>query len=368
MLLGGTRQGAVPPAQKGTTVRLLSPVRTLTATATAVILGLGLAACGTDQEPSGASGSQGASSAAFPVSIEHKYGTTEIKAEPKRVVVVGLVEQDALLALGVVPVATTEWFGGHPGAVWPWATDELGSAAKPEVLTNTDGIKFEKVAALRPDLIVGLYSNLSAEDYATLSKIAPTLAQPKDTIDYGVSWQQATRIVGTAVGRKEQAEKVVADVEAKFAAAKAANPKFAGATALVATQWEGYYVYGAQDPRGRLLQDLGFKMPEGLDAITGKEFGKSISRERTDLLDTDVMIWLVDKHDADKAKIHADPLYAKLDVKTQAREVFLENGELLGGATSFITPLSLPLLLDGLVPQLAAAVDGDPATEVKRAQ
>jgi hypothetical protein len=31
--------------------------------------------------------------------------------------VVGLLEQDALLALGVVPVATTEWFGEHPGAV-----------------------------------------------------------------------------------------------------------------------------------------------------------------------------------------------------------------------------------------------------------
>ena len=36
----------------------------------------------------------------------------------------------------------------------------------------------------------------------------------------------------------------------------------------------------------------------------------------------------------------------------------------LGGATSFVSVLSLPYLLDGLVPMLAAAVDGDPATEV----
>lgn len=347
-------------------MRLLTHARTLAAAATAVALSFGLAACGTDEEPSGTSG-QGATSAAFPVSVEHKYGTAEIKAEPKRVVVVGLTEQDALLALGVVPVATTEWFGGHAGAIWPWAQDELGSAAKPEVLNNTDGIKFEKVAALRPDLILGIYSNLTAEDYATLSKIAPTVAQPKDVIDYGVSWQQATRMVGAAVGRKDQAEKVVADVEAKIAAAKAANPKFAGATALVAAPWEGYYVYSAQDPRGRLMQDLGFKLPDGLDAITGKEFGASISRERTDLLDTSVLIWLVEDYAKDKAKIHADPLYGKLKVKTEGRDVYLENGELLGGATSYITPLSLPFLLDGLLPQLAAAVDGDPATEVVRA-
>ncbi len=65
--------------------------------------------------------------------------------------------------------------------------------------------------------------------------------------------------------------------------------------------------------------------------------------------------------------MHADPLYAKLPVKTEGRDIFLEDEELLGGATSFISPLSLPFLLDGLVPQLAAAVDGNPSTEVVRA-
>ena len=44
------------------------------------------------------------------------------------------------------------------------------------------------------------------------------------------------------------------------------------------------------------------------------------------------------------------------------RDVFLpENGELYE-ATSFISVLSIPLLVDELVPKLAAAADGDPAT------
>jgi iron complex transport system substrate-binding protein len=301
------------------------------------------------------------------VSITHKFGTAEIKAEPKRVLVAGLVEQDSLLALGVVPVATTEWFGKHPGAIWPWAQDELGAAAEPVVLTNTDGYQFEKIAAQRPDLIIAIYSGLTQQDYDTLSKIAPTVAQPAGGIDYGVSWQEVTRTVGTAVGRKDQAEKLVGEVEGKLTAAKAAHPEFATSTALMATLYEGYYVYGSQDPRGRLLVDLGFKLPDGLDAVTGKEFGVSLSRERTDLLNTGALVWLVPSYAADKAKVHADPLYAKLAVKTEGRDIFLEDEELLGGATSFISPLSLPFLLDGLVPQLAAAADGNPSTEVVRA-
>ena len=342
------------------------PLIRRTAIASATGLLLVLAACGGNAEPS-ASSSGAAPTDAFPVSIEHKFGTTTIKAEPKRIVVVGLVEQDALLSLGVVPVATTEWFGEKPGAIWPWATAALGSAPKPEVLTDTDGVQFEKVAALRPDLILGVYSGLTKEDYTTLSKIAPTVAQPKDAVDYGVSWQELTRTVGAAVGRKQQAEKVVGDAEAKVAAVKTAHPEFAGKTALMATTYEGYYVYGPQDARGRFLTDLGFTLPDGLAEVTGKEFGANLSRERTDMLDTDVLIWLVDKYDTDKVKVQADPLYSKLKVKTEGRDVYLENEELVGAATSFVTPLSLPFLLDKLIPQIVAAVDGNPATPVQRA-
>ncbi|MCU7729898.1 hypothetical protein ODJ79_39805 [Actinoplanes sp. KI2] len=100
--------------------------------------------------------------------------------------------------------------------------------------------------------------------------------------------------------------------------------------------------------------------------MTGEEFGANLSKERTDLLDTDALIWLVDKYDTDKAKVQADPLYAKLGVRTEGRDVYLESTELAGAATSFVTPLSLPFLLEKLTPLLQAAVDGDPATPVGR--
>src|ERR1044072_4852719 len=94
-----------------------------------------IAACGSDDE--GGSGAAGSGSAAeadgSPVTIDHKDGWTTIEEAPERVVVVGLREQDPLLALGVVPVATTEWYGEHPGAVFPWAEDELGDGPVPTV-------------------------------------------------------------------------------------------------------------------------------------------------------------------------------------------------------------------------------------------
>ena len=325
-----------------------------------------LSACGSD-DGAGADTSdttEAAEAAAFPVTIEHKYGETTIEAVPERIVTVGLVEQDALLALGIVPVATTEWFGEHPGAVWPWAQDELEALGSepPEVVGDATAVNFEAVAAQQPDLILALYSGLTEEDYATLAAIAPTVAQPGDHVDYGVPWEEVTRTVGTAVGKSDEAEALVADVEAQFEAAVEANPSFVGASALMATPYEGIYVYGPEDARGRFLTALGFELPADLVEVTGEQFGGNLSLERADLLDVDAIIWL-DASDAEGPL--GGPLYETMAVRTEAREVHLSSfTSTLGGATSFITALSLPYLLDELVPMLAAAVDGDPGTAV----
>jgi iron complex transport system substrate-binding protein len=297
----------------------------------------------------------------FPLTIDHKYGKTEIASRPERIVTVGLTDHDALLALGVVPVGTTEWFGKHPSAVWPWAQDKL-AGAKPELVGDGSTIGFEKIAALKPDLILALYAGLTEDDYKTLSKIAPTVAQPGGYVDYGIPWQQLTRTVGQVVGKAQQADQLVADVEARFAQVRAEHPEFVGASAVVATPYQGIWVYGPEDVRGRFLTTLGFELPPGLVEITGKEFGGNLSMERADLLDVDAIIWL-DPKDAQGPL--GGPLYSSLKVHTEGREVFLDSfNDPLGGATSFVSVLSLPFLLDGLVPRLAAAVDGDPATEV----
>jgi iron complex transport system substrate-binding protein len=302
----------------------------------------------------------------FPITLEHRYGSTTLASAPERVVTVGAVEQDALLALGVVPVGVVEWIdGAHENGIWPWARprlDDLGGEL-PEVVGDTQtGVDLERVLALEPDLILGLYSAMTQGQYEQLSQIAPTVAQPADYVDWGVPWQELTRTVGQAVGKADEAERVIADVEARFRQVQEEHPEFVGATAVVATPYQGIWLYGPEDLRGRFLRDLGFELPEGLDAIAEGSFGGNISMERVDLLDVDVILWL----DADpEQEPLASPLYRNLSVHREGREVFLASyTDPLGAATSFVTPLSLPYLLDRLVPMLAAAIDGDPATPV----
>ena len=128
-----------------------------------------LAAC-TKPKPSGTVASDGS------VTVDHVFGQTKIPAPPKRVVSAGFTGQDELLALGVVPVAVTEWFGGQPSAVWPWAQPKLGGA-QPVVLELDDGIAVDKIAELKPDLIIATNAGLDSDTYGKLTAIAPTVAQ-----------------------------------------------------------------------------------------------------------------------------------------------------------------------------------------------
>jgi iron complex transport system substrate-binding protein len=323
------------------------------------LLVLGAAGCGSGE---GAGRDETTSSESR--TIEHKYGNTKISAVPERVATVGYSDHDPVLALGVTPVAVREWFGGQ--AIWPWAQDELGDA-EPEVLPVQE-LNFEQIASLEPDLMLGVYSGLTREEYETLSEIAPTVAQPKEYVDYGVPWQDQTRIIGRALGQEERAEELVAGVEGRFAEAREEHPEFEEATGVVAYSFTAgeYGAYGPQDPRARFLTSLGFELPPKIVDLAGDEFFVTISEERLDLLDADVLVWIVNSP-AERKTIEENPLYPKLDVVSEGGDLFLEANEPLAGALSFSTVLSLPFALDGLVPMLAAAVDGDPETEATSA-
>ncbi len=321
----------------------------------------GVSGCGTSTRPEAApSSAGGAEAGAFPATIEHRFGQTTVEQAPVRVVAVGLKEQDDLLALGVVPVAATKWLDFPDGGVYgEWAAAALGASPKPTVLSDT-AIEFEKIAALRPDLIVAVYSALTKADYDKLSKVAPTVAQSKEHQDWGVPWDVQALTVGKAVGQPAKMQVLVDSARAQLTETAKAHPEFAGKTGLVASPYEGIFVYGRQDPRPRLLTELGFKLPNDLDEVTKSAWGGQLSTERVDFVDTDALIWFVEA--GQRATLEKAESYARLRVHREGRAIYSEVDDKINNAFSLLTVLSLPYLLDHLAPRLAAAVDGDPAT------
>jgi iron complex transport system substrate-binding protein len=299
----------------------------------------------------------------FPTEVEHRYGTTEVEEAPERVVTLGFSDQDAVLALGVVPVAVTDWYGDYPSSTWPWAQDELGDGES-EVLNEgqfngEQAFDYERIAALDPDLVIGFYTGMTEEEYDTLSQIAPTVAPSGEYPDYGMPWQEATRMAGDALGRADRAEELVADVEALFADAAEANPAFAGQQAVVVEAFEpgSTFVRSATDPRTVFMTSLGFELPEDIAELAGDLDGAELSDERMDLLDRDLIVWNVGVDPGLRAEIEGKPLYPRLDAVREGRELFIED-PLVSGALTWSTVLSLPYAIEHLVPQLAEVVEG----------
>jgi iron complex transport system substrate-binding protein len=318
----------------------------------ALVPALALAACGsgpdTGQEVAAGTGS------AFPVTIDTRFGTTEIPEEPQRVVTVGFNDQDFVLALGVTPVGERELLGGYDATSRPWAEDLLPAEDIPTV--GGEEIDLEAVAALEPDLVVGVYSFMDQAVYDQLSGIAPTLAQTDEYADGATPWQEQTLLTGRALGREDEARRLVEDVEGRFEQAIEENPALAGRSLAVDLTGvgSGHYLLGADDLRTQFFSDLGFTVPE---TSTG------VSQERLDLLEADVLA----VNGYDRADADADALFSALDVVADGRAVLLGSysGD-VSAALGFGSPLSLPYLIDEVVPALAQAADGDPATAVEQ--
>ncbi|OZM81165.1 ABC transporter substrate-binding protein [Pseudonocardia sp. MH-G8] len=302
---------------------------------------------------------------AFPVTVEHAFGATVVPAAPQRIVSAGYSEQDVLLSLGVTPVGVTEWYGEHPSATWPWAQDELGDAA-PEVLNIDDGFQYERIAALEPDLIVATNAGVDQASYERLSAIAPTIAQPAGATAFFSPWDGQTLHIGRALGREREAQEVVDGVNARFAAVAAEHPQFAGTPAifLQAPYYNGAALAYPEGLSTNFLTDLGFVVPDALDPFVPADadvFGQaSIPLEQLGTLNAaDVLIWATEDAEA-RTALEEQAVYRQLTPVREGNLVFTDA--VLAGAIYFTTPLSLPYVLDNLVPLLEKAVAGNPET------
>jgi iron complex transport system substrate-binding protein len=288
------------------------------------------------------------------VTIKHIFGETTVPAPPKRVVSAGFTEQDDLLAVGVVPIAITTWFGDQPFGVWPWALPKLGSA-QPAVLNLDNGIQVDQIAALKPDLIVAVNAGLDADTYKKLSAIAPTIAQSGDA--FFEPWKDQANAVGTAVFQGKQMTQLISGIDDKFAAVAKSNTAFKDRKALLLGGSFTRDTLTATLPGWRtdFLTAMGFQVPDSLAAYAVDGQQAAIPRDKlTDALAAaDVLIWCTES-DADQAALLADPAVAALSATKPNRNVF--TGKDLSAAIAFSSPLSYPMVADQLPPMLSRAL------------
>ena len=350
----GTRRGTRLGGRRGLA---------LTAAALATGAALVLTGCSSSTATPGAAETSSAAAAdAFPVTISSALGDATIPAQPTRVAIWGWGAQDAALALGVVPVAMPKMvYGGNADGVLPWDADAITALGgqTPIMLDGGDTGEppVEQFAEAAPDVILAPYSGLTADQYATLSKIAPVVAYP-DAV-WSTSWQDQLSIVGKALGKTAEADALLTKTNDQVTTLAAANPVLAGKSFVYGANNtpDVLNVYTPGDPRVQLLTQLGMTVAPSVETVdNGSSAGSyffPVSFENVNQLTSDVLVAYFDDQAAADA-FAADPLIAAMPA-VQAGRFAPIVGQSFVMATSAPSVLSIPWMLSQYVPELAAA-------------
>lgn len=288
----------------------------LSATGLALVTALTLSACGGTEEAGSESAATASADAAFPRTVEHAMGSTEIEEQPERVVVLDTGELDSVLSLGVTPV----------GAVTTAVSDGFLSyladdAADVEVVGTIAEPNLEAIAALQPDLI--LSNKVRHEDiYEQLSQIAPTVFAEK----VGAVWKDNFRLDAEALGLENEAEELLEAYEADAAALGEDIGDPTGTTVSTMRFVEGAIrVYTAESFIGTVMADIGLdhlQLPTG-DVATFAE----LSAEQVTQADAEIVLYSSygAADDSGEAAVVAGPLWPRLSAVANDRAFAVED-------------------------------------------
>ncbi|CAH1189924.1 putative siderophore-binding lipoprotein YfiY [Paenibacillus plantiphilus] len=220
-----------------------------------------------EKEP--AKPNDGASSS-FPVTIKHELGSVTLDKAPERVVYLFQGMNDTGAALGVKPVGAVESVSEKPWFAY------LGDMSGVESVGDEGQPNLEKLVELKPDLIIGTKVRHEAI-YKQLNAIAPTIV----TADLA-AWKDNLQIAGQALGKQAEADKLIADWDARLAEfrEKMGDKLATTEVSVIRIQRDNSVkVYLAGFP-GLFMRDVGFAVPKaqqveftgsGLD-ILSKEY------------------------------------------------------------------------------------------------
>lgn len=342
----------------------MSPNRRAVITSAPALL-FALSACSTGSSADSGSAAKGGESAstepgAFPVTLEHAFGRTEITEAPTRIATVGWNDHDVLASFGVLPVGATKitWGGNEHGST-DWfdeAVKEIDPDAKIVRYDDTDGIPVDEIAKLTPDLVLGVNSGLTKEDYQKLSKIAPTVAYPE--LAWGTPWEVSVKMIGKAIGRPDQAGKLIGETNRLIDDAVAEHSEVKGKSvawlSFSPTDKSKIDIYTSIDLRPQLLRRFGMEDAEIVKKNSkGDAFFFSVSAEKARDIDADVVIFYVES-DKQVDTIKNDPLLGRIPA--------IERGSFVASADNSVamtmsspSPISMEVAVTQFLPEVADA-------------
>ncbi len=164
-------------------------------------------------------------------SFTHEHGSTQITSAPTAVAALGPGDADAVLSLGLQPVA----IAGAGSTLPSWLQSKI--TGNPSVKDTIGFIDTSAIQSAKPDVIIAT-GDIDEATYQRLSAIAPTVTQPKDT-SRAWNWQTQLKWIGKILGREDDADKLINQVASQQTDLKNQNPKAAGKSVQVINMSDG---------------------------------------------------------------------------------------------------------------------------------
>ncbi|MEU6132517.1 iron-siderophore ABC transporter substrate-binding protein [Saccharopolyspora sp. NPDC047091] len=329
------------------------PARTRGAALVTTLLSALLIVAGCSPAPTAPGGTDGDDGWA-PVTVSTAFGEVTIPKRPQRVVTLGWGDAEVALALGVQPVGTADWLGVGGDGLGEWVQHRYEPAPPP--MLGTLEVNMERLAGLAPDLILDTRASGARDRYDQLSGLGvPVVSIPEGAEQYTTSWQQQLDLIGTALGKQQEARRLRDDLDAKFARAAQEHPEFVGASTVVGARTvRGFGAYRAGTSRVDFMQALGFRNSPRVQELATSAFSVPISQERLDLLDADLTVMTTIGYDPQD--LIGDPLYRSVPSARAGRDVVFTD-QVMSQSFASATVVGTSYALDRVVPLFAAAMN-----------
>ncbi|WP_394182381.1 ABC transporter substrate-binding protein [Marinomonas posidonica] len=277
------------------------------------------------------------------ITVATKYGNVTVSDKVERIVTVHEGALDTAFALGFEPVGAISTRGGDGVANYIQET-----AKNVNIVGTARETNLEAVIAQRPDIILASY-RLPAEQYALLSKIAPTIVPQGEGLRPD-GWVSEMRVYAKALNREQKAEQIIQAVTERAVQIKtqlqAKLPADQRGAALIRWMPQGALVLTTQFFTSGLLSQVGFEVTDSGLIKPGRPHSSPLSLENLSKIDNDWVFMATLDEEGQKALEAAkqSPAFARLDV-AKRDHVFPVDGQLWTSASG---PIAANAILDDI--------------------